>query len=329
MRWLLQFHNSKGQTPLRWSGDSSLFAVLYEEEVSRLCVLNASLETIIAWPLHSHRAWPVHMAFDWTPSCILMAAVHTPSSPARLEVCWHPCQPSLGDMPETGMATRLLARLDPREATVCLAWGPSGGLALVTHIERQPQRKLYVLLPRGQPVSAGVHFSRFASEAALVWSPAGDRLLVNCPGRLQLFTSSCDPVLDMPHGKCVPVFSACGRHVAAAEFFSAQQRGRLRVRVFEARSGALLWEHKGRLAVGGGAVSSGNLAFSPMGDQLFVSGLLEYGTYGIHAFSFGRAYMAGRLSSRQLCEALAGVCSWANRLVPGEDLSLYDDPGFL
>ena len=314
----LQFPGYNGghcNTPMQWSPDSRLLS-FYD---GVLHVLNCKLEHVCCWPDQSPAfASEKHVAAcAWTPSCHLLGVVPTsgqvqPQS-YRAEGCWDGFQAGAESSAEAEGLKVLLAHLGAQETVVHLACSPLTGVALVTSCgpRYDGQYKLYIMLAGSLPASLALSFSRYAWEAEVIWSPAGDRLLVNCPEQLQLVTTACVLLVDIRAGCCDPTFSPDGRHVAAVFKTTLQQKVHMSCRLFRASDGEIIFDHSW---LGGVAVD--RLAFNTEGDQLLITGRNK-----IHVVSFGQAYEAEHMSSRQLCEALAGACSWVNTLVvpDGED----------
>ena len=313
---VLQFFGQPCCTPICWAPDSSLVSMSIK---GRLEVLNSSLESVYVWAAPVY--WEVVSA--WTPGGYLMVAMCQPGVSPRqshlLTICGHQSQPE-STCAAASLAT-LLAQFGPQEALKELAYSPANGVAAVTgtaceHGSCQCQYTLHVLVPGFGLNSVAVGFSCLPYAAALVWSPAGDRLLVICPQRLQLVTLACVLVLDMPwegsHAeKCTsPIFSPDGHHVAAVCATGSQQDRQLRLRLFAAANGAVVFEH-----VWGGELWYDTLAFGPSGDQLVLMG--EQHAY---AFTLGQACEANTLSSGHMCDAIARACFRVEAPMEEEDM---------
>ena len=117
-------------------------------------------------------------------------------------------------------------------------------------------------------------------------------------------TTTCALLLGMPADGYPPAFAPDGRHVASVACATTQQTRLRGLKLFRACDGAVIFSQM--LA---GDLAGGRISFNHLGDQLLVTGC-----YYIHTVSFGRAYKAEHPSSRQLCAAIAGACSWTNLL---------------
>ena len=149
-----------------------------------------------------------------------MAAVRDPEHDPehfQLQALWDPAQPAISTS-EVAIANDLLAGLSPQEVVKYLACSPLSGFAFVTEQERRPygeSYKLHIALPGSVAASVSVCFHHHPSKVSVVWSPAGDRLLVTSSSRVQLVTSASVMLHDLG-GCCAARFSTCGRHVAVA-----------------------------------------------------------------------------------------------------------------
>ena len=83
----------------------------------------------------------------------------------------------------------------------------------------------------------------------------------------------------------------------------------LGVRLLSTSSGKIVFDQKWE-----GYIPHASLAFNNTGDQLLLVGLNS-----AYAFTFGQAYEGTTMSSRQVCDAIAGAISWTNTLVEDED----------
>ena len=313
-RWyVLQFPESYCHTPLRWSPGSKLFSMVYMDADCSIAVLSAaSLDILYVW-LPDMASWPDDRdaTAAWAPNGILTAAVRMsrsePLRPFQLEACWHASLPDPCSTGEARLAKALLAHLSPNEAVTHLAWSSAGSLACVADADADFDADgyrwaipctLYVLCP-GSPTVAGMEvcWNHYASVAAVVWSPAGDRLLVNSYARMQLVTPACVSVLDLPLSTCAPVFSPDGRLVAAVT--KLDNSPQLTLHLISAADGAFMFQ-----SVWEGFVGGSSMAFNDLGDQLRINGL-----HGARVFTFGQAHRADSMSSKQLSEAITGACS--------------------
>ena len=310
--WLQQFEGGTCSTPVRWSPSASLLCLFHQ--ASSLHVLNTRLETVWAWPEGPPQgSGSLQMAFDWTPSSALMAAVHDPAPLYRcfqLHAVCDSAQPASSES-EVAMANKVLAELSPREMVKHLACSPISGVAFVTEVEHWPRNyshKLHVVLPGSLPASVAVDHHYHASEAAVVWSPAGDRLLVTNSYMVQLVTSAC--VLLLHIEECYDAcFSPSGRHLAAAFSAYSRKKSRLCVRLFSTSRGEVAFDQEWD-----GGIFEGSLAFNYAGDQLLLAL-----PHGARAVTFGQAYEGTTMSSRQVCDAIAGAITCTNILGVDED----------
>ena len=272
----------------------------------RLHVLDISLDTMYAWP-QEESGYPGAVNLRWTPSCILMALVRLhawPDDPAApsmqwhlLEVCCHP-QPHPMCSPEAILTWKLLAEVAPQQPNIReVAYSPTGGLAVV--IDPDNLHVFHIQLVVKELLESPLVCVPVRRNLCqdLLWSPAGDRLLLHDSERIQLLTSVCSVILDMPSGGHVPVFSPDGLCLALAYQLAIEAKWQLRL--YNTCDGALIFQHAwdGHLAI------QSSLTFSREGDQIVVSG-----QDSTHVVSFGQELQASSWSSRQLCEAIAGAC---------------------
>ena len=334
--YVLQWYDGCGRTPVRFAPCSGLVSVYIdargytEDGQAWLLVLNSSLESVYAWPekMLLSEGWPPDgdgVCHTWTPSGMLVAVTHAcrdfaaDPQPLVFQVCWHDSLPNPWGSAEASLVRALLAGLSPGDTLMELTWGPTEGLAALTGVQsgnqEYSQYKLYVMLPDGSLASTAVGSPILSiwhcRHAAVTWSPAGDRILIDmgtwkgpvgtC---LSLLTSTCSWILKTDATWLSnAVFEPSGQHIAAARYsWSVGGRHReLVISIFRTCEGALLFSQ-----IIGREQIDGQLAFSASGDQLVMAG-----EQGVCVVSFGQAH---RLSStgRHLCDAIAEMCSWAS-----------------
>ena len=263
---------------------------------------------------------------SWAPTYTFLAVAgqhgEPDSPPAKLEVCWHRSQPESFHSAEATLAKQLLAEVGVHELMRYMAWGPVSGLALVAQISGQGEHKLYIALSGAPVVSMAVRYSTVDEESAIVWSPTGDRLLITGTSQLQVVTTEGAKILDLPQmSSAASVFSPCSNYVAALAHGFAQQVVQCSLRLFDTYSGMTVFD----MALPDPLADS-SLAFNIFGDQLVLLGSHPSRTQiaSIGALTFGQAYKADHMSSRQVCQAIAGNCSRVELLLEG----YADDPLF-
>ena len=314
-------------TPMRWSPDSRLVQLYIQDDVnnqSKLHVLNPQLDIVYCWPevaVAGSSLCHDDIMPAWTLAGATITAVCQRACSSDqcyvLDACWHQSQPDVSSSAEAALVRSLLAGVafSPQEGIRELAFSPLGGLAAVIgpgpdDSSSDCPYKLYVLLPGCALESVTVDFFASSWEAAIVWSLAGDRLLIGCLQELLLVSTECDLILDMPGGACTPAFTPDGRYAAALGECRAGQKYRLDLQLFNARSGAIVFQH-----VWDGMYANGSsMEFNQAGDRLIVTD-----RHNAHAFDFGQGCKASNLSSRQVCEAIAGACSCTEDLIRGAD----------
>ena len=203
------------------------------------------------------------------------------------------------------MARELLTGLGPREDLQFLAWSPLGSLAAVTMQAETSVCRLYVM--SGASLASmtlqGPQGTFSRAWWPIVWSPAGDRLLLNRDIRPALVTTACASVLRMElvcHGRAV--FSPEGRYVAGVgNKHPDVDYDRLCVKLWSATSGALVFSKTCR------NLSPVDLTFNCLGDLL-----LFPGKYGFQVLQFGCS-PSSTACNTQLCQAVPLACSWLDR----------------
>ena len=319
---------------LAWSPDSTLLSVFVPEDARRAVhVLNTSLESTFVWHqqgLDTNQRLMRGAFPAWTPQGALIAAVdqadqREPPS-YRLDVCW---PPAAGCSAEAARLTTLLGSLGADEAIRAISWGPLGGLAVVaaggTATDTESlmpgnylrgwdmvqSHRLHVLTAASPHASTAIAFTLDGYLRQLAWSPAGDRLLVNRDYRsFQLLTSSCAFVLRERECCGQAVFSSDGRHVAAARAYQARSGAGVKLQLFSARDGALVFSKGLGDRLPGDELDWRILALSSQGDRLVVTGL-----HAVHVLHFGWGGKAVLKSKcRQLCDTLEAVYAWASQV---------------
>lgn len=163
-----------------------------------LFVLNTRLETVVAVRA-SHLTYQCQQHWQsgcgsvlhaWAPDSTLVASAN--ASKGSVTLCWRPSSQHHGKQAKAAQLSALLADLAINSELHSFAWSSCGGLAAATAICKPPfgrtESVLSVSLP-GQPVAsmkAGcVH------NGSYVWSPSGDRLLVDDRCKVNLVNSMC------------------------------------------------------------------------------------------------------------------------------------------
>ena len=321
---LLQFFGFS-LTPMRWSPDSRVVQLLIQDDVhnkSKLLMLTPQLETVYCWP--EVEVIGSDLCHDdivpaWTSAGVAIIAARQRASPPHqgyvLDACWHQSRPDVGNSAEAALVKSMLVSvaLSPQEGLKELAFSPLGGLAAMTGPGADVGSsdcpcKLHVLLPGGAVESMTVCLSSWSSENALVWSPAGNRLLVGCLEGLQLVSTDCDLILNLPGGAWAPTFSPDGRYAAVlSRTECTRTRSVLNLQLFSTCNGAIVFEHTWDVFDETGS----SMDFNREGDRLVVTDICN-----AHAFDFGQGNNVSNLSSRQLCEAIAAAGSAARAALP-------------
>ena len=325
-----QFDHCDILTPVRFSPCSRLLC-FYSDSYSPgpdLMVLNSQLETVYAWPaeqpvLDEHKYAMRGICHVWTPSGNLVAAARLeadedarPPPPPQLElVYWHDLLPGSSDRAEKKLISRLVRHLR-LNALKELAWSPAGGLAALAKVPGKVQGhfKLYVLLPGARVVSTAIQDcdldTMHTRQTAMQWSPAGNRLILDGGGTLRVLTPACKRILrTFKHWETNAAFDPSGRCVAAVCCGRVLYRpteplpsDKLTFSLYSAVDGTLRFSR-----VLDSPLVGGTLSFSSLGDQL----VLTEGE-GIHIISFGQACKPSSFHGRQLCDTIAGACTWAS-----------------
>ena len=296
---------------MQWSPCSTYISMPLRD--GRLLVVNTRFETVYNWG---------HDSFDssgrcaaavslWGPSSTFMAAPHSEAAdlPYQLIVGWRPnaLQPVSA---ETELARALLAALGAEESLRYISWGPVGSLAAATvtrshDVAGNPLPKitrLHVKHPDSSLVCT-VAVQRcnksWRNFWPLIWSPAGDRILLNVDSRPELVSSACVSIgqLDMA-SYARAVFTPDGRYVAGVCEGAAS--GRLSVKLWSASNGEVVLSEPWQ------GVSWADLAFNNLGNLLMLPG-----RSGFQIMGYGRFSTCAQC--QQLCKAVALAGSWLDR----------------
>lgn len=260
-------------------------------------------------------SWPGGVLLAWAANSTLLGAVPLagPLQRHRLDVCWHLHEQQADHSAEASHARQLLAGIANGDIVKHLSWGPCNGAAAVAELPEPLSRadycrglyyypaidhKLYVVHSGQGMASTTVPW---ADHGSLIWSPAGNRLLLISPGSFRLFTSRCVLVgmVDDAYVPRVALFSSDGVHIAACAGC------KVALRLYNAHSGELV------LAVGSKVEDEEcqdalwDLSFNDQSDQLVLLGRKD-----VCITSFGWGTDTSRTSSRELCNAIAAVSSW-------------------
>ena len=310
--------------PMQWSPCSSYLSMLQHDAC--LLVMNTGLDILYIWDPESSDSWCGYKPIPlWGPSSTFMAAMRSQDPaghPYELELLWHAA--SIDPISaEAGLVRDFLAGLGSGNHVQCLVWGPVGGLAAATvSFPRDADgkwlgrvAKLVVMLADGSLASMTVqdpddNFTH--SWWPIVWSPAGDRLLLNRDSRPELVSSACVAVLQMElvYGARA-VFSPDGRYVAGV-CRGPPNASSDSLKLWSASSGAVVfceaWEGLPKV----------DLTFAGLGDLLLLPGkhAFQVVQFGCNSSTTDR--------NKQLCKAVPAACSWLDRTFKREYDSEYE-----
>ena len=314
----MQFAGDLWCAGCQWSPCSKFISVIIRGGPGSLQVLDSNMETAYVW--RDDDRWPYldeagGVVSVWAPNSTMLGAVQLagPLQHHRLDACWNPYMQQSDDCAETALARGLLAGIDAGDVLEHLSWGPGKRVAAVAQLS-QPvsttsylhgvwcpgiDHKLY-LLEAGQGMSSKRLAWQYGDE--IKWSPAGDRLLLECANSISLLTNSCAAVAVMAekpgYQQRESVFSSCGLHVAIT---CACWEGSLKL--YNAKNGDLVLSLSGLMQ--DEQFTGWDLSFSEKLDQLIVLGCED-----LHIVSLGWSSDSMHTRSRQLCNAIAAVSSW-------------------
>ena len=221
-----------------WSPCSRWCPLLRSGPRGSLLLLNTRLETVACFG-HDFEPSPIQLVgytLAWTPDSNLTAHADprfTGSAQGKgsrsLDICWHASESGPGQQAAAEAARVLLGGLCAGKTLQQLAWSPNNALAAVTGLPQRQladgrfvepssdkQHKLYVLEPEQQ---LAIITLRFEQQGSVIWSPAGDRILMESGHALELVTNRCVSVrlLLQQYGASSACFSPDGRHCAVVQ----------------------------------------------------------------------------------------------------------------
>ena len=189
-----------------------------------------------------------------------------------------------------------------------LAWSPNNGLAAVTGLPRQQladgrfvqpssnkQHKLYVLEPEQQLASITLQFEQ---QGSVIWSPAGDRILMEAGHALELDTKRCTlvPLLVQQYGASSACFSPDGRHCALV-------KGCRGVKICKAADGSQVF------SLEDDSMGYRVARFSDCGAQLLLSRRELF-----RVIDFGWETTSSRAHCKQICSRITAAVDWASTM---------------
>ena len=256
-------------------------------------------------------------ALVWAANSTLLSAVQLagPLQHHCLDVCWSPYVQQSGSCTEAGHVSALLAGTEAAHTLQHLSWGPCNSVAAVAELSQPISSKfvsrypdmyvaavdhmLYVLEP-GQGMSNMA--VAWTNGGKVVWSPAGDRLLLNSIDSVSLVTSGCKYVVILDekpaYNQREAVFSSDGKHLAVACACCE-----VPLRLYNAKNGEVVFS-LGHL-VKDQLNTCWDLSFSDKSDQLILLGWDD-----ISIICFGWGSCAARTSSTERCDGVAAVSGW-------------------
>ena len=306
----------------QWSPCSNFLSfILNDAGTASLLVLNSSLEMLYAW--HHDGPWLSSVRSVWAANSTLLGAAQLPGplQHHQLGACWNPRgqQPALCS--EAAQVTELLAGIDAGAIVQHLSWGPCKAVAAI--VKPPPQYDywvsndnlhvfggsvhgsgricdLYVLEAGQSMTSMSVMWNpALSSGNEVIWSPAGDRLLLNSSYSLQLVTTRCNGVVnvgdELEYQLRLAVFSS------DAKFFASACQGV--VTVHDATNGDII-HSVGVDVLQERGQKHWDLSFDDNANQLILIGWKD-----VRIISFGWGSDSLHTSSRELCNGIAAISS--------------------
>ena len=271
----------------------------------KLCVLNTALEVVYSWPnavsygeyVLGATASSPDVILAWLPCGALVAAVQPRCStgilPPQLDVWWHACHKAGCGMDAVDRVRRQLEDIASGEDLQALSVG-SKGMAALTKLSGQSSGRLHIWL--GDMPGTSILLPGRMYNPKLVWSPAGDCLLLL--GSLTwLISASCSVLLQLPdHRKDSIAFSPDGRHVAALNRDDSGQPVAVSLELYMSSDGSKVFSTTVE-----GSLYYGYLTFSTDGSRVLLSS-----KHTFHLVDFGHG--SGGCSSLELCSAVSAAC---------------------
>lgn len=318
---------------IQWSPCSNFIAAILINNTgsTSLQVLSNRLETMYVW-LHEG-SWADKVISVWAANSTFFGAAPIAIGPLQYhEACWNPHLQLPAECGEAAQFGELLAGIDAGVGDFVqhLSWGPGKAAAALVqllhthHVPNSPSGgqfsdprggsmfgdlanmyepetpcKLHVLGAGQSMTSMYVEWSS-CPGSQVMWSPAGDQLLLNSSHYLQLVTSACTPVVllgGLPDNQLKSaVFSSDGVYFAAAchEY----------VNLYESKNGDII--HSMGIAAWHDPRHRWDIHFDDISDQLVL-----IGSEVVCITTFGWGSDSLRASSGKLCHAVATISNRA------------------
>lgn len=302
---------------MQWSPCSKYLCVNIwsADEFTSLEIMNTDLETVHAW-----REWEEDwLVAVWAADSSLLCVQYTsdPKPHYYVQSCWNPSVQQ-SDNAQAAHLRELLAYFHATAEDMSdLKWGPCTAAAVITKLKRpipsasQGSRKaLPAMTHKLYVLESGQGFTSMAlawqDDGQVTWSPAGDRLLLDCEASLRLVTTGCVLVVVMDETPVqwnlelrLAVFASDGTQIAVAcPCHNAS------LRLHSAGNGEMLFSFD-NIVVRDPMNGSWDLSFSENSDQLILLG------WHVLIISFGLESGPRCARSQQLCNAIAAIGSQA------------------